>query len=286
VPRLLALWSVVCLAVGAGTPPAAQADEAAPEAGDVAGDTSTQAADALIVRTLRLDRVKTTARPKTELTATLIAAEPAFRPCADLLPEQPVRPAPTPRLRVELWEGGEVRSVALVTKEPASAAAAAKCLADAVETLTFPPDPTGSDERSLDVAFASRWTRPDLGVFEVSDEVIAKMDVPDPEVRGRIDLIAIKANIDSATPRLLKCIRAARKRTPNLGQRVTVLLRLAQNRDDPMEPEATLEAMRVVDSDLGDVDAEVCIVRELEKLRWARPFSPTAEVTWPFLFEE
>ena len=40
----------------------------------------------------------------------------------------------------------------------------------------------------------------------------------------------------------------------------------------------------MLESDLGDEKAEVCIVRELERLTWPRPGTKSALVTWPFLF--
>lgn len=247
---------------------------------------SAKAAPPLIVRTLRLDTVETTARPTEELTAALIAAEPRFRPCAEFLPDGPLEPAPAVRMRIVLWEGGEVRSLRLLSEEVEPMRRSTRCLTDAVQALRFPPDPSLSDDRRIEVSFQSRWTRPDLGIFDVPDEVKAALDVPDPEVRGRVDLVSIKARIDSIVPRLSRCIRAARKRTPDLGQRITVLLRLSQDREDPLRSEAWVDALRVTDSDLGDTEAEVCIIRELERLSWPRPMSQTAEVTWPFLFEE
>ena len=64
-------------------------------------------------------------------------------------------------------------------------------------------------------------------------------------------------------------------------------------RQDALVPLGQLEACRLDtrlskphrhDSLLGDEEAEVCIVRELERLSWPRPQTKVAQVTWPFLF--
>ena len=238
------------------------------------------------MRSLRLDSVHTEARPKEQLRSSLIAAEPRFRPCSEFMPEAPVGEELLLRYGMTLWEEGTVRSVRLVEPGPEGMEHATKCLMDALQSLRFPSDPGLSDDRRLTVDFQARWVKARLDLFVVSDEVREKLDVPDPTVEGRVDLISIGARIDSVAPRLSRCVRMARKRNSEMGRRLTVRLRLAQDRDDPGRTEASLEQLSVVDSDLGDEDAEVCIIRELERLSWPRPFTRVARVEWPFLFEQ
>ena len=238
------------------------------------------------MRSLRLDGVRTEARPEEQLRSSLIAAEPRFRPCSEFMPEAPASEELLVRYGMTLWEEGTVRSVRLIEPGPEGLERATKCLMDALQSVRFPADPGLSDDRRLKVDFRARWVEARLDLIVVSEEVRVKLDVPDPTVEGQVDLISIGARIDSIAPRLSRCLRVARKRNPEMGRRLTVRLRLAQDREHPGRSEASLEQISVVDSDLGDEDAEVCIIRELERLSWPRPFTRVARVEWPFLFEE
>ncbi len=238
------------------------------------------------MRSLRLDDVRTEARPEEQLRSSLIAAEPRFRLCSEFMPEAPASQDILFRYGMTLWEEGAVRSVRLVEPGPEELERATKCLTDALQSIRFPADPGLSDDRRLEVDFRARWVEARLDLVVVSEAVRTRLDVPDPRVEGRVDLISIGARIDSIAPRLSRCMRVARKRNPEMGRRLTVRLRLAQDREEPGRPEASLEQLSVVDSDLGDEDAEVCIIRELERLSWPRPITRVARVEWPFLFAE
>lgn len=236
------------------------------------------------MKSLRLDTIETEAQPGEQLRATLISSEPRFRPCSEFLPANPPQKQPTVRIALTLWEEGAVRSVRTLDEVPGPLDRASRCLTEVVQALHFVDDPAFSDDRRIEVSFRPRWTQARLELVAATDEERARVDVPDPSMVGRVDLISISARISSIQPRLTRCMRAARKRNPDLGNRVTVRLRLAQNRDDPKASEAWLEALTVVESWLGDEEAEVCIVRELERLSWPRPQTKVAQVTWPLLF--
>lgn|GEM_PF-5446959 len=238
------------------------------------------------MRALRLETISTEAKPDDGLRATLISAEPQFRPCAEFLPAAPPAVQAPVSVGVSLWEEGGVRSVRVLSEITAPFDRAARCLTEALQGLDFPDDPVLSDDRRLELSFVAHWTAARLDLVAVTEADRARADVEDPTVEGRVDLVSISARINSIQPRLARCMRAARKRNPELGHRVAVRLRLAQNREDPQAPEAWLEALSIVESDLGDEEAEVCLVRELERLSWPRPLTRVAAVTWPFLFQE
>lgn len=234
---------------------------------------------------MRLEVITTEAQPDAEVKGTLIAAEPRYRPCAEYLPPLPPERQPPVRIALALWEEGGVRAVRVLDEVPGPLDRATRCLTDVLQGLRFPGDPGLSDERRVEATFQARWDAAKLGLVAVSQEQLDRMDVADPTVEGRVDLVSISARIDSIRPRLTRCIRLARRRSPEAGRRITVRLRLAQNREEPDAPEAWLEGLSVVESDLGDEQAEVCVVRELERLSWPRPWTSVAFVTWPFLFE-
>ena len=236
------------------------------------------------MRALRLDDITTTAEPDLQLRGTLISAEPRFRTCAEYLPEEPPEQTPPTRIGLVLWEEGAVRGVRVLDEVPGPLDRASRCLVEALQELRFPDDPAMTDDRRLELAFQARWDAANIKLVQITDEQRARTDVDDPSVEGRVDLVSISARIESIRPRLARCVRTARKRNPDLGTRITVRLRLAQNREQPEAPDAWLEGLSVLESDLGDEKAEVCIVRELERLTWPRPGTKSALVTWPFLF--
>ncbi len=240
---------------------------------------------AMWMKSLRLVSIETEAQPDIGLRATLISSEPRFRPCSEFLPSSPPQEKPVGvRIALAIWEEGAVRSVRTLDDVPGPLDRAARCLTEVVQTLHFDDDPAFSDDRRIELVFEPRWSQARLDLVATTDKQRARLDVPDPSIIGHVDLVSISARINSIQPRLTRCMRAARKRNPDLGNRVTVRLRLAQNRDDPEAPEAWLEALTVTESLLGDEEAEVCIVRELERLSWPRPQTKVAQVTWPFLF--
>lgn len=238
------------------------------------------------MRALRLDTIETTARPEEQLRGTLIAAEPRFRPCAEFLPDAPLTDPPDARMGLTLWEEGAVRSVRELNEVPGPMERSQRCLVEVLQAIDFPDDPMMSDDRRLEVSFRPHWTAARLDLVAISDEQKARTNVADPTVEGIVDLVSIKARIDSIAPRLGRCMRSARKRNPELGHQLTVRLRLAKDLENPTAADALVEGLSVVESELGDEDAEVCIIRELERLAWPKPVTRTARVEWPFLFAE
>ena len=54
---------------------------------------------------------------------------------------------------------------------------------------------------------------------------------------------------------------------------------------DPADWSTRVDSLVVVDSTLGDEDAEVCVIRVLQRVRWPAPQGGmTARIVWPFVF--
>lgn len=217
----------------------------------------------------------------------LFEANGGLHTCAEELPPAPVEgselPAPGEAVQGEalpvtvlLWDHGQVRSV------EAPDGAVGECLETLITGLSFP---AGEGERSLALSFQGAWRRPDLSVLELDDRQKALLDSPEPAVEGQVDLIRVAAEIASRSARLKRCYRAGRRRG-GVGRSVTLRIRLRRRPPGSREPGGVLVNVSVLESELGDETAEVCIVRVFDDMEYPNPWTETAEIVWPMVFEE
>lgn len=217
----------------------------------------------------------------------LFEANGGLHTCAEVLAAAPSegseRPDPGEAVQgealpvtVQLWDHGQVRAVE-VPDGPVGA-----CLATLITSLSFP---AGEGERTLALTFQTAWRRPDLSVLVLDDRQKALMDVPEPAIEGHVDLIHVAAEIASRNARLKRCYRGGRRRG-GAGRSVTLRIRLRRRLPGSREPGGELVNVSVLESDLGDEKAEVCIVRVFDDMEYPNPWTETAEIVWPMVFEE
>ena len=201
--------------------------------------------------------------------------------CSEQLPDAPADAEELlSTVTVGLWEDGTVSAVSLGEAElPRSAR---QCIEDVVETMRFPEDPARSDARSLVLTVRTRWTPARLELLTVSDEVRkAILEVPEPTIEGHVDIHYIAAQLDRLRGPLARCVSKRRKKVPDMGDRMDVQIRLSRTTDWKVH----VDSIVVVESNLGDEDAEVCVVKLLKKVAWPAPRGRDhARIVWPFVF--
>ena len=203
--------------------------------------------------------------------------------CSELLPAAPVGDAEeiTGPVRLQIWDDGTVQSVDL--SGAAVPSAAAECVAAVAHSMQFPEDLARSDERALTLSVRLRWRRARLDLLtRGAGERSAVVDVPEPTVEGFVDLVAIVAELARLEAPLVRCVSRRRRKVPDMGDRLDVQIRLSR---DPADWSTRVDSLVVVDSTLGDEDAEVCVIRVLQRVRWPAPQGGmTARIVWPFVF--
>jgi hypothetical protein len=204
--------------------------------------------------------------------------------CSELLPEVPEAAEELQLiLSIGLWEDGRVRDLSVSGDDVAPGAR--QCVEDVARRLRFPEAPDRSDERTVPITVRVRWTRARLELLAVSDEVrSAVLDVPEPTIEGHIDAYSLVAQIGSIQDALARCVSKRRKKVPDMGNRMDVRIRLSR---DPEDWTVRVDSMVVVQSDLGDEAAEVCVLRQLKKVEWPPPnVGGHAQIVWPFVFAD
>ncbi len=204
--------------------------------------------------------------------------------CAELLPESPETAEELKLvLAVGLWEDGSVRELSGSGDELPGPAR--QCIHEAANAFRFPEAADRSDDRTVLVTVRLRWQRARLELLQVSDEVRrAVLEVPEPTIDGHIDAHALVVGIGSVQDAIARCVSKRRRKVPDMGDRMDVRIRLSR---DPEDWTVRVDSMVVVESNLGDEAAEVCVMKQLNKVQWPRPNGQgKAQIVWPFVFAD
>ena len=207
----------------------------------------------------------------------------ALQACADQLPAAPDGASEqTTAIRVAVWDDGRVQDVSGLDALPRSARI---CVDEVTRGLRFPEDPERSDDRVVELRVRTRWQEARLDLLEVSDEVRrAVLDVPEPTIEGHVDVVGIAAELDRLSRPIARCVSKRRKKVEGMGTRMDVQIRLSR---DPSNWSVRVDSIVVVESDIGDEDAEVCVIKQLQKVHWPRPrVGQHARILWPLVFPE
>lgn len=207
----------------------------------------------------------------------------ALQACADQVPEGPVGSEERlVTLEVGLWEDGRVRDLVSAGGDDLPAALL-QCVDGVARAMRFPVAKDRSDERSIGVTVRIRWQRARLDLLAVSDDVRrAVLDVPEPTIEGHFDINMLLAELERLSRPIARCVSRRRAKVADMGTRMDVKVRLSR---DPETYAAQVDSMVVVDSDLGDEDAEVCVMKQLQRVDWPPPHGmSTGVIIWPFVF--
>ncbi len=208
----------------------------------------------------------------------------ALQGCADQLPESPGTAEELKLvLSVGLWEDGSVRDLSGSGDEVPDEAR--RCIDEAANAFRFPEAADRSDDRTVPVSVRGGWQRARVVRLEGSDEVRRKvLEVPEPTIDGHIDASFLVAQIERISGPVARCVSKRRKKVPDMGNRMDVRIRLSR---DPEDYTVRVDSMVVVQSNLGDEAAEVCVMKQLKKVEWPRPAGRgKAQIVWPFVFAD
>ncbi len=214
-------------------------------------------------------------------TAVALDSSAALQACSELLAAAPSASEEVQvPLVLGLWEDGRVREVSGPQEELQGAR---QCVLDVADALRFPADAGRSDERSVGLTIRLRWARARLEFLALTEEQKRILrEVPDPTIEGNVDINAILAGLGGVEAAMARCVSRRRRKVPDMGSRMDVLVRLSR---DPDTWAVHVDAMVVIDSDLGDEQAEVCVMKQLGKVAWPPPYgSGRAQIIWPFVF--